>query len=487
MGLKRISKRGLIMMAVIWLALPLVLFMLFWVRMWIGLPLSVLVIIGVIKVCREVRNPDSCVMVVDWRFWLLAVLMLAFVVFAGIGGFFYQFFWDHAFRNRVFEELIDNPWPVVREDGANFQLLSYYLGFWLPAAALAKITGSMIVGDISLLIYAWVGGMLALMFVSRFVGVKKGSLVVFLFFVLYAGLDIVLMLIYVTDYTFSFEGLIYNCIDGPTTLFYDPTVSRQFFCIYNSGIPAWVALGLLWCQRYSFSTLCLAYSLIFIFAPIPALGILPVMAMWILTHIKKSFTLWNASGILVFTVVGLYYLANNNGGAIRADMDYDWPDRYWRMLLYVIFTYAVYFPFIWGLIKHNLLFWSLLATALVFTEFTLGGENDLAWKVFLPFGCYMSVMVLKAALRTPSWVWWKKSVFFCVLSVAFLGSFGFYLNQLREGYRYILSDRPFKSYLFEDLFNAEKNPCYGNFISEGESIFSRYIMRRADNERDDES
>lgn len=475
------NKKQLVIWSSLWLATPLVIFLLTWVRGVIGIPLSVVVVAGLFKVCKEVRNPDSCVMVLDWRFWLMAVAMLGYVIFSGIGGLFYQYWWDHSFRNLVFEGLVENPWPVTQTDGGDFKLLSYYLGFWLPSAMLAKFTGSMMVGEMSLLIYAWIGLMLGLMFVFRYVGLKRGSLVVLLVFLLYAGWDIVLMYIYITDFTFSIEDMFFGCHEAPTGLFGDPSLRIQVFCIYNSGIPVWVAFGLLWTQRYSFATVCLVYSLIFLFSPIAALGVLPIMAFWMLKHFQKSLTVWNVAGIMVFVIIGLYYMANNRGGAIQPDKFNDLPHRYQRMLLYVVFTYMVYFPFIWRQIKRNCLFWSLLAVSLLFSEFTLGGQHDLSWRIGLPLICYMTVMVIKAVSQARGWMWFKKVAFGCVLLVGFVGSVGFYMSHLREGYRHIVGNKPFRAHVFDDLFiRVEDNTCYDNFISEGESIFSEYVMRRVD-------
>lgn len=46
------------------------------------------------------------------------------------------------FRNAVFMDLVERPWPV--QSGGN--ALVYYLGFWLPSALVAKLTHSLETG-----------------------------------------------------------------------------------------------------------------------------------------------------------------------------------------------------------------------------------------------------------------------------------------------------------------------------------------------------
>jgi hypothetical protein len=108
-----------------------------------------------------------------WRMWLAApkvfvparsrrtvavgaavcLIMAAGTVLSGIGGVSYQHS-DHAWRNVIFEMLVVEPWPVVIDSSVGSLPLTYYFGFWLPAALVGKL-GPMAVGWAALLLWTW--------------------------------------------------------------------------------------------------------------------------------------------------------------------------------------------------------------------------------------------------------------------------------------------------------------------------------------------
>ena len=71
--------------------------------------------------------------------WLLLsvvfLITLIWVFYSGIGGYSYQNA-DHSIRNPLFEMLVNNQWPVIAD--TNYYI-SYYIGFWTPAATISKI------------------------------------------------------------------------------------------------------------------------------------------------------------------------------------------------------------------------------------------------------------------------------------------------------------------------------------------------------------
>lgn len=70
---------------------------------------------------------------------LVSVVIIVFWVFiSGIGNMVWQNS-DHAVRNALFRALIEYDWPVINADGSRH--LIYYIGFWLPSAAIGKIAG----------------------------------------------------------------------------------------------------------------------------------------------------------------------------------------------------------------------------------------------------------------------------------------------------------------------------------------------------------
>lgn len=163
------SERSIVMQAWAWLLLPVMLFVGFWFRPWIALPVlgaiiwSVSRLVSVIGAAsfvgaapfqgrekpRRVAAPGVRISSRWW--WMLAVVVL-YVVVSGIGGFVAQMPNDHAWRNAVFFDLARRDWPVVYDDGEG-TMLCYYFAFWLPSAVVAKVAGVIRAGDVAQVLY----------------------------------------------------------------------------------------------------------------------------------------------------------------------------------------------------------------------------------------------------------------------------------------------------------------------------------------------
>jgi hypothetical protein len=130
------------MLHYLYLSLPILVLMLGWMKLYLAVPLAVAV---VWCCCRAVRG-ESAFWMPQWnrdmvRRAVFIVLILAlWVYFAGIGGLAWQNP-DHYYRNEIFHILVDKPWPVrVSEEGVA-RALTYYIGFWMPAAVFGKVFG----------------------------------------------------------------------------------------------------------------------------------------------------------------------------------------------------------------------------------------------------------------------------------------------------------------------------------------------------------
>lgn len=491
-----VTRRQLISTALIWLALPAVIFLMGWVRWYIGWPMAALVIAGIYGAIRNIDDPDKVIVKIDNRFVWLALLTILYTIFAGIGSFYYQFDWDHAFRNALFRDLVNEPWPVahLQADGT-VTVISYYLGFWLPSALVAKLSGSMLVGNICQVMWGSAGIFMLFLFIYEYLGRDRLSIWILPFMLFFSAWYIVCDIIYkgtgpdllgymkIGNMAQFYMMLDRMSIDFSYTLetFSAPDFLIDTMWIYNSGICGLAGIWLLWsCRRMTRHLLLIAALLLFV-SPMAAVGVSFIMIYWIIRHWREIVSPANITGVLWFVIVAIYFFSNNNAGRINAEGDYTLTEYLYRLVLYLLTSYLIYLPFIWRRIRIDKIFWLLLATAVIIPLLRLNEETDLGVRVAIPLVSYLSAVILKTLYDR--WKVWTRLRRLCFIIVFAIGATWPACYCMYTCYKSVQGMRAGVSLTadwLESCINSdhETNPCYDNFVSEGESAFTRYVMKR---------
>ena len=164
------SYRNLRAAAFGFLLLPVLLFLLFSVKLIFSLPVAaclVAVYLFAVKEPNGAEKEERKIVVPAKLFWSLLGLCALWCYLGGQGGLFFQTS-DWNERNAIFRDLISTSWPVYYP--VTDTVMTYYIGHWLPAAALARvlffITGnlelSFAVGNIFLALWTLTGVMITL-------------------------------------------------------------------------------------------------------------------------------------------------------------------------------------------------------------------------------------------------------------------------------------------------------------------------------------
>ena len=142
------------------LLLPASFFIMGWIRPWIAIPATALLLAAWVLILLHARKTQTAVYEIKVRtIVLISVVLLLWCYMAGLGGFFYQSN-DHHYRNAIFRDLVSFRWPVVYEQTGNS--LVYYIGFWLVPASIGKLANlffsfdtSWFVANIALLLWSF--------------------------------------------------------------------------------------------------------------------------------------------------------------------------------------------------------------------------------------------------------------------------------------------------------------------------------------------
>lgn len=163
-----LNKNGLLLLAILYLLLPNVLFLLGWFHLWFSLPLSVLLLISAFYIAfRSHRSNHATATFVFSNadailFGMCCLLALLLTDLLGFTGHVKQAV-DFAVRNPIYHTLVRESWPIFSEKGEYF---IYYHSMWLPPALLSKAIHGYIEPDVILAGWVYLGMVLfaALMF-----------------------------------------------------------------------------------------------------------------------------------------------------------------------------------------------------------------------------------------------------------------------------------------------------------------------------------
>ena len=348
---------------------------------WCNIPTAIIATLAIlISFYFLVKNAPQIWVPNTKKEWYLigAVLLISviWVLLSGVGGYMFQN-GDHSARNTLLELLTKKSWPVVYNE---YQaMMSYYVGFFLPSALVAKMFKSLDIGFFFQFCWAILG--VFTFFYLLLAHFKQKNIFPVILFIFFSGLDILGM--YITHgANFSYtpqthlEWWIYHQYSSMTT---------QLFWVFNQAIPAWVIVSLFLHEKNN-KSLVFLYVCLFINSTLPAMGLLPFLIYFMIkngsstikevftfNHIKKVFTdalsIQNLLGVFIlFPVLYLYLTANFLSSNVHTG-DY------------------VYYTYMKKKIDHLIIlrFWIIEVGIFLFCILRYNFKNIIYWMVFILF------------------------------------------------------------------------------------------------------
>ncbi len=387
--------------AYIYIALPFIIFALGFMRWYISIPAVAVVIWGLICMWKDadaftIRIKNSQ----DKNILALALIItLGWVILSGIGNVTWQNI-DHLWRNAIFKILVDYDWPPVNSEGRG---LTYYVGFWLPSALIGKLFGLQ-AGFIFQILWATIGVYLVYLYICEYF--EKISILPFVVFILFSGLDIVGA--HIPDlFTHKFSDIpFYMHIESwaGTTIFMYSSTTSQLFWVFNQCIYTWLVLLVILKSRTNKYVVFLM-GLLFISSVFGFMGIIPVLLYLLFTR-KYMFSIQNficggVTGILTF----LYYLGNNASQTESAeglpgslDINSSFP-----IYIYFIFIALEVLVYVALTIKYNIknpLFYITSIWLVICPLIKFGGSIDFCMRASIPCLLLLTLYVIDALYKS---------------------------------------------------------------------------------------
>lgn len=335
---------------------------------------------------------------VFWTF--LTVLIVVF--FSGIGSYTYQND-DHLYRNAMFRDLVLNEWPVMyKVEGfeghflnGKTTLMTYYLGYYLPAALMGKLFGFEI-GKLSLYLWTVLGTVIVLYQIGKYL--NRFNYKVVLIFLAWGTLFFIGAMIKYPLEKFGQEG--YYLWAGMRL--YANSNLGSIYWIFNQSLTAWTII-LLIMNKISTKNMFFVYSLCLFLSPFCFVGLFPFILYFIFQEFKASedfkvfimkyLSIQNIAGAFTVIFITYFYLQTNQAGK---KFDYiPFPS---------LKVFLAFMALSWGLIALILfpkyykepLFWISIAILIPLPFFQQGNGMDFPGRVSMP--AYFVLMLLSANL-----------------------------------------------------------------------------------------
>ena len=354
-----------------YLGIPFIIFCFGYLKFLIAITISTLLIILFIKNWKNKRAEDRLNKIPKKTFYFTIILILVWVLLSGIGGFAFQNT-DFHFRNALFRDLINRSWPLTYNtnpsDPSITYLLTYYLGFWMPAALVGKIAGWQ-VANIFLNLWTVLGVILTILLLSS--KLKLATPLIALLLILFSGMDAFSVFLKQMAVQGNFSTLwppIMH-LEWWAPGFQFSSFTTQLFWVFNQAVPTWICMALLLTTNNR-KFILLIWSLCAFFAPLPALGMFPYVVLKIprqlfvaentkenslinpqdslITRgwkdIRSILTIENILGGGIVLIISFLYFSSNVSSAVSSVNSV--PFSFW--FLYIIF-----------MIFEALLLWSL--------------------------------------------------------------------------------------------------------------------------------
>jgi hypothetical protein len=314
----------------IYLVLPFLVFSAGWLNIYASLGFTFCTFLSLVLVLRNVKNDitTSQLLLKNKRQIYFCLIFIIFVVFfSGIGSYTFQNT-DHLYRNAIFRDLVTYDWPVIYHvkgfgnhalEGKT-TMMTYYLGYFLPSAAVGKIFGFK-AAQFALFVWTIFGVILVAYQMGKYL--KRFNFKVLLLLFGWGSLFFIGAL-----YKYPFGDFINEkgYLWAGMRLYADSNLGLVYWT-FNQSVTAWLVI-LIIINNISAKNIVFIYSLCFFLSPFAFVGLFPFVVYFMLKslegsflnikdwveHVKKFLSFQNILG--AGSVVGLnyFYLATNQAG-----------------------------------------------------------------------------------------------------------------------------------------------------------------------------
>jgi len=401
----------------IYITLPVIIFLLGWIRLQYSIVASIMLLFAVYTIFKQKKNPEKNLALSFKMLAVLGLIALVWCFFAGQGGYYYQSA-DYDCRNAIFRDLINFKWPVIYK--YNNTALVYYIGYWMPAALVGKFaflvsnstSVAWAVGNFALLIWSTCGVLLVFLLLITTVkaNTRKKMIATSLLFIFFSGCDALGYLLFKNGFAWHIEWW--------ASFYQFSSITTCLFWVFNQTVISWI---IILCLINEKSVKNFAYIGVMALpsGPFPFLGIFIYCICIAMKHglkamkqkeikgfIKDIFTIQNIFSCLVIVPIYLLYYSSNSAMNSSGNNSNGGFGFYWdqincnlttellRYSMFLILEVGVYAVVIYKKNKKNILFYITVISLMIIPLFRMCDSADFAMRVSIPAITVLGFMVI---------------------------------------------------------------------------------------------
>lgn len=469
----RIRGKLLFVFATLYILIPNIIFILGYVKLYISIPLSILLIASFYFSTKDFPTYNIDFFKYRKKIIFICCILAIWIFLSGVGGLCWQNRWDHKFRNAVFRDLVSNSWPVSKGG----EKLCYYFGYWLPSALVGKIFG-LSIGYFSQFVFAIIGVVLVALLIFNYN--KKVNFRTIFILIFFSGMDAVVFMINHSGIELIKAVCSGQHIELLLNYFNSSSNTTLLFWLYNQIIPFWVGFMLLLSQSNN-KNKTLTFCCMVLFCPFPAVALAPVMAYWLFfkntnegqfaKRIKQLISLRNLAFFCLALIVSLFFMSNQSAAGISV-----LPinvNTLLRFIAFAITDLGIYLVLLWN--RKDIPLHILLTVTAICSFVAMGNSYDFAWRTCIPLSFYLMLLAIKFLNEHLNS---KKGLILClVLCIGMITPMCEVIRTFRSECKVIVGETTALSDSLSSVFEKENNECRDNFVSDGKGVFWDYLAK----------
>lgn len=408
----KINRKILTIVTLCYIYLPIFFFFVGWTNVSVALISLVASLICIYRFIKSdvVKTAKTYEIIINPVVFIVGFAFLVFIgIFAGWGRFTLQT-GDWLKHDAVLCDLVKRPWPVLYDNDGERSMLAYYIAQYLVPAAIGKITGSVRVAEIILLVWNEIGLVLVYLHLLEVLvivePVKQLSTVLILpLFSVPLWFSEVILGVFVSDNRVGQAEWFYR--SGDILLQYSNN-STLLQYVFPQALSAWIIMMLFLEYKENIEYYLLLMFPGVLFATFPFLGIVSFAGIYGIADLIRNRDLkkWiskivSVENILILLTQGIVFALYFLGNVLApkpSDIGFKLVD--YSGLWAVYFVFVIVNVLIYGFVlykdnKSNIVYYVSIGTLVILPFFRMGRYNDLGMRSSIPALFVLMVMVIK--------------------------------------------------------------------------------------------